>query len=139
MKNLTTLIKLHKRKVDDLRRDLGKMENEKSQLQLATEKLKQELQDEIRLAEKQPEMSTFFGGFADRIRKRQEQIQKEIIMLDLQMIALRDDISEAFSELKKFEIALDNAKQRKKEDEARKETVMLDDIAAQQHRRKENL
>ncbi len=137
MKNLATLIKLHKRKVDDLKRDLGKMENEKSQLQLATENLKKELADEIALAEKQPEMGTFFGGFADRIRKREEQIQKEIIMLDLQMIALRDEISEAFGELKKFEIALDNAKQRQKENEARKEGVMLDDIAAQQHKRKE--
>lgn len=137
MKGLNTLIKLHKRKVDEIRRQIGSLENQKSQLFLTTERLKQELKDEINLAEDQPEMGAFFGGFAKRIQKRQEEITQEIKKLDAQIAKLRDEVAEAFSELKKFELAKENALKREKEEEDRKETIMLDDIASDQHRRKE--
>ena len=137
MKGLATLIKLHKRMVDDLRRKMGLLESQKSQLQQASAKLQEELQREIALAAKQPEMAGFFGGFAKRIQNRQKDIAGEIKKLDADMAKLQVEITEAFGELKKYEIARDNAKAREKEEENRKETIALDDIAGTQHRRKE--
>lgn len=137
MKGLLTLIKLSKRTLDELRRKLGVLENEKSRLQEAIKKLQEELENEIALATRQPEMSGFFGGFAKRIQKRQQDIAAEIRKIDGLMVKLRDDIAAAFGELKKYEIARDNAKARATAEANRKETIMLDDIAAQQHRQKE--
>lgn len=137
MKSLTTLIKLHKRTLDELRRKLGNIELQKTELQQTSAKLHEELLSEMELAKKQTEMSAFFGDFAQRIKNRQAQLAQEITALDKQMEKLREEISIAFGELKKYEIALENAKQSQRAEQNRKETIILDEIAAQQHRRKQ--
>lgn len=137
MKTLDTLIRLHKRTLDELRRNMGVLELQKSQLQQTIQALQKDLDTEVELAGKQPEMANFFGGFAKRIKKRQEDIRLEISVLDKKITALNNEIFEAFTELKKYEIAKENAKLRVQEVEKRKETLMLDEIAAQQYQRKQ--
>ncbi len=138
MKGLLTLIKLSKRSLDELRRKMVSLENQKAQLLQASARLKQELQDEIVMASRTPEMGGFFGGFSKRIQKRQLDIADEVDKLDKQMEKLNLEIVEAFSELKKYEIALDQAKQREKDKVEKRENLMLDEIAEQQyHRRKD--
>jgi flagellar protein FliJ len=135
MKTLNTLIKLHRRKLDELRRRMGSLENQKTQLLQASASLQNELREEIEKASLQPEMGQFFGGFAKRIQQRQEDIAKEVGSLDEQIRALGEEIAEAYTDVKKYEIAEENAKLREKETQARKETNMLDELAAQQYRR----
>lgn len=137
MKGLLTLIKLSKRALDELRRKMGALENQKSQFEFAAQKLQEELQHEIVMAKKQPEMSGFFGDFAKRIKKRQEVIAGEIRKLDQQIEKMRDEIATAFGELKKYEIALENSKQRAKDAQNRKDTIQLDEIASQQYQRRQ--
>jgi len=137
MKGLSTLIKLHKRKLDELRREMVTLENQKSQLQKSSANLRQELENEMQMAKKQAEMSSFFGGFAKRIQKRQDEIAEEIRSLDKKMAKLNAEITEAYGELKKFEIAQENAQRRADEEDRRKETILMDEIAGQQHQRKE--
>jgi flagellar FliJ protein len=136
MKGVKTLIKLAKRTLDDLRRKMASLESQKTKLQQTSAKLQKELEDEIKLASKQPEMGSFFGGFAKRIQKRQEDIAAEIKKIDQQMVTLREQIADAYGELKKYEIAEENALKREQEEEKRKDTIQLDEIASQQHRRK---
>jgi len=136
MKGLTTLIKLHKRTLDELRRAMMSLESQKAQLLKLSVKLKDELVQEIKLASKSPELGNFFGDFSKRMQMRQEEIAGEVRSLDKQIGELNAKISEAFSELKKFEIALENAKQRAEEAERNKETIQMDEIAGQQFRRK---
>ena len=136
MKGLATLIKLHKRTLDELRRKMVSLENQKNQLRLLSARLNQELEDEMQTAGKQPEMAHFFGDFATRIKKRQEGIAKEVQSLDTQMDKLGEHIAEAYAEVKKFEIAKKNIERRAAEAVKRKETIELDEIAGQQHRRK---
>lgn len=136
MKTLNTLIRLHKRELDELRRSIVALENQKTQLQQAIIVLQQELEKEVALAGLQPEMANFFGEFAKRIKNRQEIMRNEIHNIDAKIIKLNDDIFLAFTELKKFEIAKENAKQRQVAEVNRKETIMLDEIASQQYHRK---
>jgi flagellar export protein FliJ len=138
MKGLATLIKLHKRTLDELRRSMASLENQKEQLLLLSRTLQEELKKEMELAAKTPEMRGFFGDFAKRMRVRQEKIAAEIKELDKQMDKLRGEIAEAFSELKKYEIAEENARLRAAEAASRKETIELDEIAGQQHRLKKD-
>lgn len=139
MKTLDTLIRLHKRTLDELRRNMGALENQKAQLQQAIQAMQKELDKEIALAGKQPEMANFFGGFAKRIKNRQDIIHQEIRALDVKITALNKEIFEAFTELKKYEIAKENAKLRAREEEKRKETLMLDEIASQQYQKKQKM
>lgn len=137
MKGLKTLIKLNRRKLDELRRRMGVLENQKNQLLAQSARLSKELEQEIAMASQKPEMGQFFGGFAKRIQKRQEDIAAEVRKLDQQMATLRDEIANAFADVKKFEIAEESARKREEVERNRKETIMLDDIAAQQYTRRQ--
>lgn len=137
MKGLDSLIKLHKRTLDELRRSMAALERQKDQLQQAIHNLQLELEKEMALAKKQAEMSGFFGDFAKRIKNRQAEHQESIRKLDKQILKLNDEIAAAFAEVKKFEIAKENRKRRALEEQSRKETIMLDEIAGQQYTRKQ--
>lgn len=129
MKTLTTLIRLSKRALDALRKKQVALENQKMQLQEAIKRLAAELATEQKLAEKSPEMGSFYGGFSKRIQMRQNEIRQEISRIDAQLVALSEEIMIAFSDLKKYEIALDNKKAKIKAEETRKETIAMDEVA----------
>lgn len=136
MKGLITLIKLSKRTLDELRRRMTSLENQKAQLEQAIINLRQEVEMEMFTASKRPEMGNFFGGYAKRMKQRELELRAEIVKVEKHMEVLANEITIAFAELKKYEIALENAKQRAREAAARKETEMMDEIAIQQHHRK---
>ena len=137
MKGLLTLIKLHRRQLDQLRRQQAEKETQKEQLHDVLTRMIEELEHERQLAYENVEMSQFFGGYAKRIKERQEIVMKEIMKLDKEIRELALEITEKFSELKKFEIARDNRLKRMKDEAERKERIMMDDIAIQGHSRKE--
>jgi hypothetical protein len=136
MKGLDTLIKLHKRTLDELRRQIGVLENQKQQLLDTSKKLAEDLIHEMRMASEKPEMAQFYTGFSKRIQERQKTIALEVRKLDQQIAKLTDEARIAFGEVKKYEIAKANAEKRKQKEIARKETIMLDEIAGNQDRRK---
>lgn len=136
MKGLATLIKLHKRQLDEIRRKMANLENQKRELEEALRNLAADLEREKEAIRGKAEMASYFGSYAKRVRARQEQTAQAIRMLDEQIDKHREEINIAFGELKKFEIAEANAKKRAAAEERRKETIELDDIGGQQHQRK---
>lgn len=136
MKGIDTLIRLAKRDLDELRKRQVHLETAKDKLQQGIKNLAAELQREQKLAAQNPEMGSFFGGFAKNIKERQQKLNDEIKEIDVQLLALSEEIMVAFADLKKYEIARDNFKARKKAEEARKETIMMDEVAATQFTRK---
>lgn len=136
MKGLDTLIKLHKRTLDEIRKQIVKVENEKAQLIALSKRLSEELAQEIKTAAKQPEMGMFFGGFSKRIKNRQESIAAETAKLDQQLATLADAARAAYGEVKKFEIAKASKERREAKARDRKETARLDEIAGQQASRR---
>ena len=136
MKTLNTLIRLSKRTLDELRKKQVSLESQKAQLLEVIKRLGNELASEQKVAAKTPEMGAFFGGFAKRIKLRENDIQAEVKKLDDELAVLSEEILVAFAELKKYEIALDNKKARIKAEEARKETIAMDEVAATNYSRK---
>lgn len=137
MKGIDTLIRLAKRSLDELRKKQVAMETEKDQLQRAIQSLDNQMRNEMALAAKAPEMGSFYGGFAKRIKERQATLREEVKGVEKRLAKLSEEIMEAFADLKKYEIARDNAKARAKAELARKETIMFDEIAATQFTRKQ--
>lgn len=132
IKAVKTLIRLHKRELDELRRRLGSLQNQKDQLLQASQRLDADLADEQRRAESMPEMAAFMGQYAQRIRERKERIAAEVAKLDEQMRVLSEDIAVKFSELKKYEIVRENWEKREREMAEKKESAQLDEVALQQ-------
>lgn len=136
MKTYNTLIKLSKRQLDELKKAQGALEEQKAQLLQALEHLRNELERETMLAAKQVEMASFFGEFAKRLRAREEELRAEIRAVEAEIDKLAEEIMVAYTDLKKYEIAKDNAMKRAKAEADRKETIMMDEIAGQQFLRK---
>jgi flagellar FliJ protein len=135
-KSLETLIKLNKRKLDELRRNLADLENQKTQLLSVSAKLSEELARELDQAYRQPEMSGFYGDFAKRIRKRQDGISREVADLNTRITKAMEEIQDGYGELKKYEIMRERVIVREREAADRREVKILDEIAALQHIRK---
>ena len=64
MKTLKTLIRLQRRTLNELRKQLGAYERQRAVLVQASIKLAQDLHNEIELATNLPEMGSFFGNFS---------------------------------------------------------------------------
>lgn len=138
VKGIDTLIRLSKRALDELRKKQALLENQKTRYEQAIKKLNDEMEKEMRLAEKTPEMGSFFGGFAKHIRHKQDKLRVDIKKVEADLDAMTDEIQDAFADLKKYEIAKEQAELRAKAEESRKETIAMDEVAAIQFTRKNN-
>lgn len=137
MQGIHTLIKLHRRELDSLRRELVRKEEQKQQLiELATQ-LHRELLQERELAAENPLMSGFMADFEKRMQKRQLGIAQEVIQLDAQLAELSAAIADRFGELKKYEITRDNRIASEKAAADSREQAMLDEVGLQRFTRQE--
>ncbi len=133
-KGLPTLIKLRQRELDALRKRMTILTQNRQHLVNQSDQLLIDLHNEIELAGELADMGSFFGNYSEHIQKQREKLYKEIQMLERKIENLTDEISLAFGELKKFEIALENQRQREKQKEEKREMNQLDEIAARKHR-----
>lgn len=139
LKTMNTLIKLHKRRVDVMRRAMVALEEEHRQLIELKEHLTQEYARERELAAAEPRVAGFFGAYTKRIKERQEKIAQEIARLNVAIMEKAEAIREEFSEQKKYEIAREHARKRLAEEARKRVQQRFDEIGAQQHLRlKEN-
>jgi len=137
LKTLDTLIKLHKRRVDEMRREMNALEEERKQLISLSEKLKDERIQEGKLAAADAKMASFFGPYSDRIAKRLEGIAREVSRLDREIEVKLEAIREEFSEQKKYEIAREYAKKQQEIEIRRGTQQRFDEIGSQQFTRKQ--
>jgi len=139
IKAMNTLIKLHKRRVDVMRREMIAIEEERKQLLQLSERLREEHAREARLATEEPKMAGFFGAYSARMKQRQEGIKQEVKQLDAKIAEKAEAIREEFSEQKKYEIAREHAKKRLAEQARIRLQERFDEIGAQQYlRQKDN-
>lgn len=139
MQGIETLIKMHQRELDALRREMVQQEEQKEQLiQLAT-KLFEELMRERELASENPVgMAQYMAGYEKRMQQRQLGIAQEVIQIDMEIQRLSAAIAERFGELKKYEITRDNRLAREQAAEAGREQATMDEVGLQQFSRRED-
>jgi hypothetical protein len=135
LKTFNTLIKLHKRKVEVIRREMIALEEERRQLLELRDQLDREHAREMSLAASEPKISGFFGAYSQRIRRRKAAIAEEIKRLDTAIEAKTEAIREEFSEQKKYEVAREHVRKRDAEEAHRRQQQRFDEIGSQQYRR----
>ncbi len=134
MQGLPTLIRLQQRELDVLRRRMGLLHERRQKLLDRSQALLEELNNEVRLASEMPGMSGFFGDFSGHIKQQRLSLDKEIVLVSRKIDRLADEISEAYSELKKFEIAWERWLEEEKKRLEKIEQQQMDEIAARKHR-----
>lgn len=133
IKAMGTLIKLHKRRVDVLRREMVALEEERRQLLALSQRLREEHAREMQVASEDPKIAGFFGAYSARIRQRQENIALEVKRVDTAIEEKAAAIREEFSEQKKYEIAQEHAKKKLAEKARIAVQQRLDEVATQQY------
>ena len=76
-----------------------------------------------------------FPTFLKSVRDRQANLQRSADELEEQIMEVREELAEAFRELKTYETAEAQEQTREREADARAEQIELDDLAIEGHRR----
>lgn len=133
MKSIGIIIKMHTRELDEMRVNVVKCEEERSQLISYYNKMEDDLELEHILASNNYELGETFTNYRHTIRDRQKIIAKSCKDLDKRIATLKENIAAKFTEIKKYEILLANQQneERKRQDAA--ETRRLDEVAINNH------
>ena len=136
-KTLANLIRLHKYRVDEKRRVLGELYGQLGDLEQKLKDLETQLVEEQRVANQSPENVMFaYGRFHQRAMLIRDEIIEAIAAKEKEVEAARDDVNEAFRELKVYEQAEKNRIKREEEERTRRENIEMDEIAMNLFRQK---
>ena len=100
------------------------------------EGLEAELRQEQSAATDSIEGTIAFPAFVAAALERRKRLRVSIANLDLAIEAAREEVREAYQEVKKYELARDNRERRERDRLALRERKAFDELAATLHRRK---
>ena len=132
------LIRLARFKVEELQKQMAELDRSKAALNNQIERLEASVPEEQAVAEESKDGFLAYGSYAQAVIKRKENIRLSLNEVEVQADDLRDRLSGAFQELKKYEILeerrlaqIENAVRKSEQDE-------LDEIAQIRHHRRPN-
>ena len=123
--------------IDAIKRQQELMLKQREDLYRILEGLADQLASELKTAQAMPEMAHFFGDFASTIKKRQEQLRVQLKKLEVELEKITVQIFDRFSEMKKYELALENWKKRRAAEMTRREQQAMDEVAIRGYVRKD--
>jgi flagellar FliJ protein len=136
-KGLQSLIRLADANLNDRRRELAELERQEDELRGRLDALEQEKRRE-QLNARSMEYGAFaYSGYARGVIERRERIEAQIAGLQPLLEEAREAMSMAFQELKRYEIALDIRVRTAKADAERRDTIAMDEMSLNMHRRKQ--
>lgn len=136
MRTLSTLIKMHRHALDEKRRALTDLENLRADLIAQREKLDADLVREQDVA-KQTESGAFaYAGFHQGYIQRRDRLMVSLAELETRIAAAQEDVSTAYQDVKRHEIALAARQRKQREEEDRRSQNTLDEISLNMHRRR---
>ena len=136
MSGLDQLVRLQKWALDEKRRQATDLEALIDRLNGDLTKLDAEVVREVEAARNDLELQRALPGYRRAMADRRERLMKSIADLAGELEKLRDQITEAFAELKKTEQTIANRQQRQRTTQRRREQTQADDLAIDIHRRK---
>jgi len=136
MKSREALIRLHRFRVDEIRRRLKSLDDMRADLTKKMSDLETMMQEEQRRAAHSDLGRLAYPSFARSVVARRENIQRSVDEVEKQAATVTDELQAAYRELKKYEIAADSEAQRDRVEYARQVQADLDEIAVSRHARK---
>lgn len=136
MSGLDQLLRLQRWTLDEKRRQASDLELLIERLVQDINKLDDQVEHEIQASRANIELQRQLPGYRQMMKGRRERLDKSLVDLRGELEKLREQITGAFSELKKTEQTVKNRQQRQRVIERRKEQANLDEVGLQLHRRK---
>jgi len=136
MKSRESLIRLHRFKVDEIRRRLKSLDDMRADLTKKMSDLEVMMQEEQRRAAHSDLGRLAYPSFARSVVQRRENIQRSVDEVEREAAQVTEQLQSAFRELKKYEIAAENLADLDRVEVARQVQAELDDIAMSRHVRK---
>lgn len=135
--NIKSLIRLHEWNVDEKRRKLGELLRLQADLEDQLLRLEEQHERERQAATDDPTGAGIaYPSYAKMVRQRRDNLQDSIRQMEIVIGYARDELADAYQELKKYETVEQNRQRRYELEQARREQIMLDEVALNQHRRK---
>jgi flagellar FliJ protein len=130
-----SLIRISSYEVEMLQRRLAEVVERRSDAELRLVILDAESEAEIVHADQDAQAGWYRAGFLQAMRQRRANLQGEIAGLGAEEAGARDALAEAFEALKRFEHVAETARLAAVKEEARRETVALDELGLRQRAR----
>ena len=138
MSGLDTLVRLHRWRVDEKKRQVADLQRLRADLEARIAGLSADMKREGELAGAVPELGPTFPAYMAGARQRQAVLRKSCAEVNAKIEAAREELNAAFRELKKTEIAVENRAKRTNMALARKVRAELDEIGADGYRRRQH-
>lgn len=134
MKGLPNLIRLHRWRLDEKRKNLAELERLAVDLRDRGVRLEDEMKQEQKTAAGSAEAGYAYGPYAKTVISRREAIAASLAEVKAKTSQAAEAVAEAFRELKRFEVAQERREQAAKDKEAKQERQILDELGLQGHR-----
>ncbi|MBL4801485.1 MAG: flagellar FliJ family protein [Emcibacter sp.] len=138
-KGMAGMIRLHKWQLDEKRRNMSELEKMRADLQQNLIDLQVELISEQKKVSASPVVSISYAGYAQQVMARRMNIVNSILEVDVSIEGMKDELADAFKELKKYEVVEQRERQRKLTERDRAQQAELDEMALNIHRRNQKL
>jgi len=135
VKGLRTLIRVRRRQLDEKRRELKDLEHLAAELNGRLASLATELRDEQVQARESVEVGFSYGGYAQAVITRRENIEESLVAVGQQVADAREEVRIAFQELKRYEMTLESRERVAIARRAQREQRAMDELALDRHRR----
>lgn len=135
MKGLPTLVRLRKWELEERRRKLADLEALAGRLDEAIARLDDEVKMEARVASGDMDVSHAYSPYIAVTIDRRRTLVASAADVRQQIRLAHQEVTAAYQELKKFEIANANRKKRSRDELSRKEQTALDEMAIETFRR----
>ncbi len=136
-KDLKTLIRVHKFELDEKQRKLGNLLRFEQALQNRKILLAKRFVEEEQAANSSPVTAITFGAYVDWHIEENKRVDRALEENRQEILLMRDEIIEAYQELKTLEITQENRDKRELAELERKTNAMLDEIGLTLHRRRQ--
>jgi len=138
-KGMAGMIRLHKWQLDEKRRNLVELENMRDDLHQKLQNLRAELASEQKKVAESQVVSITYAGYAQQVMSRRENIENSLTEIDVSIEDMKDQVAEAFKELKKYEIVEQREREREITERNLRQQNELDELAINMHRRSQNI
>ena len=137
MKGLEGLIRLHKWRLDEKRQVLAELERLAARLRQELLDLEREVAEEQKVAAASPEAMAGYGPYATAVIARRAKLTQSLTEVEQRMRGALDEVTQAFRELKKYEMVKARRDKTAQEQEKRQQQAVLDELGLTLYRRQE--
>lgn len=138
MADLNPLIRVRRHVVEQKQKFLAELYRQAEELNNQKNTLETQLEEEReKVKEMDVQMLSYFGPYTEAVNDRVEEIEDSIGKLETRIEIAREDMREAFAELKKIEITQERREEEEIKEINKKESHELDEIGVENYRRRQ--